>query len=139
MAPGAFLDRGSEPGDRELQNVLGPARALWAQLRADLGSQFPPLGDKWSYAGKTHGWSLQLKQKKRTVLYLIPGRGSFVAALALGEKAFRAAQASRLPGPVLEVVDSAPRYPEGRAVRLEVRSKKDLASVEALAAIKMAS
>ena len=45
----------------------------------------------------------------------------------------------RLPTRVLEIIQHAPKYPEGRGVRLEVRNKKDLANVEALASIKMAN
>jgi hypothetical protein len=70
---------------------------------------------------------------------MVPCRGYFVAAFALGEQACAAARKSALPTAVLEIIDSAPRYPEGRGVRLEIRSRKDLAHVEELAAIKMAN
>ena len=40
---------------------------------------------------------------------------------------------------MLEIIEHARQYPEGRGVRLEVRSKKDLANVEQLASIKMTS
>ncbi len=137
MAPSAFLDRAAPPGKRDLQNTLGPASPLWAELHAELSSEFPPLTEEWGYSGRAYGWALQLKQKKRTVLYLIPCAGHFVAAFALGEKACAAARARGLPKPVLEVIESARRYPEGRGVRLEVRSRKDLANVKELAAVKM--
>ena len=61
------------------------------------------------------------------------------AGFALGEKAVKAAHQSKLPKAVLDLIDSAPKYAEGRAVRLEVRTKKDVALVEKLAAIKMAN
>jgi hypothetical protein len=139
MSPSAFLERESAPEDAGLRIVLGRATAPWAQLREKLASRFGALSEKWSYSGKAYGWSLQLKQKKRTILYLIPCRGYFIAAFALGEKACLAARRSGLPAAVLDVIDRAPKYPEGRGVRLEVRSKKDLAGVEQLAAIKMAN
>jgi hypothetical protein len=40
---------------------------------------------------------------------------------------------------VLKVIDEAPKYAEGRGVRLEIRNKKDLEAVKELAAIKMAN
>jgi hypothetical protein len=70
---------------------------------------------------------------------MIPCPGHFLAAFALGEKACLAARRSGLPAPVLEVIDRAPRYPEGRGVWLEVRTRKDLENVKKLATIKMAS
>lgn len=139
MSPSAFLDRGSPPSERALEAVLGKGNGLWVELRADLSSEFAPLNGKWSFSGKSHGWILQLRQKQRTVLYMVPCPGYFVASFALGEKACQAAHGSRLPTRVLEIIQHAPKYPEGRGVRLEVRNKKDLANVEALASIKMAN
>ena len=132
---------GSGPGRREIAGVLGKASALWTGLHGDLSSRFGPLEEKWSFSQKTNHWALQLKEKKkkRTVLYLIPLPGCFQAAFALGEKACAAAQASRLPAAVLDIIEQAPRYPEGRGVRLDVRSRKDVEHVKAIAAIKMAN
>jgi len=72
-------------------------------------------------------------------MYLVPCPGYFVASFALGETACRAALVSKLPARVLEIIQHAPKYAEGRGVRFEVRNKKDLANIEALAAIKMAN
>ena len=80
-----------------------------------------------------------MKQKKRTVLYMTPCERYFLASFALGEKAVQAAHQSDLPDSVLNIIDSARKYAEGRGVRLEVRSKKDLENVKELAAIKMAN
>ena len=139
VAPSAFLDRESPPNDPKVRSVLGRAAPHWVALHAGLSAAFPPLSEKWSYSGKAYGWSLQLRQKKRTVLYMIPCPGHFVASFALGEKACVAARADRLPAAILTAIASAPKYPEGKAVRLEVRSKKDLEAVLRLAAVKMAN
>ncbi|MBZ5638852.1 MAG: DUF3788 domain-containing protein [Acidobacteriia bacterium] len=139
MSPSAFLDRGSRPTERTLEAVLGEASGSWADLRAALSSRFAPLVGRWSFSGKSHGWILKLRQKQRTVLYPVPCSGTFVASFALSEKAHEAAQGSTLPGRVLEILRTAPRYLEGRGVRIEVHDKKDLASVETLASIKMAN
>jgi hypothetical protein len=40
---------------------------------------------------------------------------------------------------MLEVIDKAPKYAEGRGVRLEVRTSKDVDSIKKLAVIKMAN
>jgi len=127
------------PGKRELAGLLGKTGTLWSTLHADLSAQFGPLTEKWIFTRKSNHWALQLKQKKRTILYLIPVGGGFRAAFALGEKACAAARGSHLAVSVLDVIDRAPRYPEGRGVTLEVRTRKDVANVKALAAIKMAS
>lgn len=106
---------------------------------AALAGQHPPLSEIWKYGGKQWGWALQLKQRKRTVVWLTPCRGYFMAGFALGEKAVEAAHRTGLEPSVLAVIDGAKKYAEGRAVRLEVRTKKDVAVVEKLAAVKMAN
>ena len=121
--------------------TLGKTSAHWARLHADLSAEYGPLAEKWIFSAKTQRWSLQLKheKKKRTVLYLIVCPGHFLAGFALGEKACRAARASDLPAAVLETIEAAPRYAEGRGVWLEVRSWKDAEDVKKVAAIKMAN
>ena len=132
---------GSPPTSRDLEGSLGRASVHWARLHADLAAEFGPLAERWRYSGKTERWSLQLKQRKgdRTILHLIVCQGHFLAAFALGEKACRAARESGLPATVLETIEAAPKYAEGRGVWLEVRSKRDADSVRRLAAIKLAN
>ena len=139
MALSAFDDKSRLPNERDLAEMLGPTSALWNDLKAHLASHYEPLTEQWNYSGKNYGWGLQLKQKKRTVLYMTPCQGYFLASFALGEKAVQAAHQSDLPDSVLSVIDSARKYAEGRGVRLEVRSKTDLESIKKLAAIKMAN
>jgi len=139
MALSALDDKSKIPKTGQLTKVLGRSSGLWNTLTTDLRSQYDPLVEKWSFSGAKYGWSLGLKHKKRTVLYLIPQHGYFLVAFVLGAKAIAAAHQSDLPAAVLEAIDSAKQYPEGRGVRLEVRYKKDLATVERLAAIKMAN
>jgi len=50
-----------------------------------------------------------------------------------------AAHDSPLPGSILTVIDEAKKYAEGRAVRIEIKNKKDLEITKKLAAIKMAN
>jgi hypothetical protein len=57
----------------------------------------------------------------------------------LGEKAVKAAHTVPLDESVLALIDEAPKYAEGRGVRVEVRTKKDIESVRQLAAVKMAN
>lgn len=137
MALSALDDRSKTPTDRKVAETLGRSSSLWNTLITDLRSRYDPLVEKWSFSGAKYGWSLGLKHKKRTILYLIPQHRCFLVAFALGGKAIAAAHESDLPAAVVKAIDDGKQYPEGRGVRLEVRYKKDLAAVEQLAAIKM--
>jgi hypothetical protein len=137
MAPSALMEKSQVPQDGDVERVLGRAGGLWNRLKASLSAQFEPLAETWKFSGAKYGWSLQLQYKKRTVVYLIPNEGQFTAAFAFGEKAVAAAHASDLPANILDLIDNAKEYPEGRAVRMEVKAKKDVGIVEKLAGIKM--
>ena len=135
MSPNAFIGRTKPPTDEELSTELGAARALWDELLTELAL---PIQEWNSYSPKA-GWSLKLKLKKRTIVYLAPCHGSFRVAFILGDKAKEAARQLKLPKAVLKIIDEAPRYPEGTGVRLEIAARKDLAAVKKLAEVKLAN
>jgi hypothetical protein len=138
MAPSVFLDKAKSPSGHELARALGNAKNLWDDIKAQVVDEYEPVTESWGFAGKKHGWSLGLKQKKRSILYLVPGDRTFVCSFALSEKAVAQAQASSLPAGVLKIVNEAPRYPEGRGVRIEVKNPANVALVKKLVNIKMA-
>ena len=137
MALSAFDDKAAPPRKAALARMLGRTSTHWDALRTRLGGEFDPLTEEWNFAGKKYGWSLRLKHKKRTIVYMIPCRRFFLAGLVLGEKAVKATRDSAVPAPMLAAIEAAPRYGEGRGLRLEVRNKKDLDGIVKLAMIKM--
>ena len=139
MTLSAFEDKSKPPKDKEVAKVLGRTSAHWEKLKALLRSQYEPLTETWKFAGQKWGWTLQLKRKKRAILYLTPHKGYFAAGLVLGEKAVKSARDSDLPDSVVKTISSARKYAEGRGIRIEVKTKKDIDIVEKLAAIKMAN
>ena len=139
MAFSAFDDKNHEPSRQELESVLGDTSETWDQLISRVGALFDPLAEDWVFSGKQWGWALRLKHRKRAVLYMTPHQGSFHVGLALGKKAAAAALRSDLPEDVVNAIDDAQDYAEGKAVRLEVRSVRDTDSMVELAKIKMAN
>jgi hypothetical protein len=139
MTLSVFDDKSRPPQDDDLAATLGSTFVFWNMLKRLIASKFTPLSVEWGFASKKTGWGLRLKWEKRTTLYMTPCRGYFMACFALGEKAVKAVHESDLPASVLEIIDSAKKYAEGRGVRLEVRSAEDVRNVEKLAMIKMAN
>ncbi|MEO8594165.1 MAG: DUF3788 domain-containing protein [Candidatus Solibacter sp.] len=134
MSPNAFIGSTQPPTDDELTAKLGAARAWWDEVITSLAL---PAAEWNSYSLKA-GWSLKLKQGKRTIIYLSPCEGSFRVAFILGPKAVAAAHEQRLAKALLKLIDESPRYPEGTGVRLDVNSRKHLPAIQKLAALKMA-
>lgn len=139
MALSAFNDKSGPPRSRELKETLGRSSVLWDQLIDHLATEYEPVIEKWMMSSEKWGWSLQLKRKKRTILYMTPCKKHFLTGFVLGDKAVKAAQESGLPDAVLTLIDKAPKYAEGRGFRIEVRTKQDLEATKKLAAIKMAN
>lgn len=139
MALSAFDDKSNKPRAEDLKRMLGRTSAHWDELTSHIAAKLAPLDETWMFSGTAWGWSLRLKQKKRTVLYMTPCKRHFLVGFVLGEKAVKAAHESSLPDAVLTAIDGAKKYVEGRAVRLEIRKKSDLQVAKKLAAIKMAN
>jgi len=139
MALSAFDDRTHCPGRADLEGALGRAAGLWDQLVSHVADRYAPITELWQFTGAKYGWSLRLRRQERTVLYLTPQHGVFLVGLALGEKAVCVALEGNLPADVRAVIDQAPRYAEGRGIRLPVAKTRALRAVKILAAAKMSS
>jgi len=139
MALSAFDDRKAPPTPQDLARVLGKAAPVWLRLKDELGSEYAPVEEDWSFAGAKYGWSLRLRRGKRAIVYMTPGRGHFLASFALGEKACAAAQNAGLPASLLALIADAPRYAEGRGVRIPVRTRREASAIVKLAGIKLAN
>jgi len=137
MSPNAFIGKAKQPTDEELTAALGPARPTWDQMLADLAREHGADVQEWNSYSLKAGWSLRVKRKERTLVWLGPREGSFIAAFILGDKAMQAVRAGKLPQRIVKIMNEAPKYPEGTGIRIPVKTPKDLAAVKKLAAIKI--
>jgi hypothetical protein len=139
MRPNAFIGKPQKPTDTELAAALGPVKAaLWDQLLVSLADEHNLTVREWNSYSRKAGWSLRLKLKERNILYLAPCRGCFFASFALGDKAVGTARQSSLPQDVIKIINEAKRYPEGTAVRIEIKQAEDIETVTKLAGVKLA-
>jgi Protein of unknown function (DUF3788) len=139
MALSIFDDKSKPPKDAELATALKDTFLFWNELKKLIALRFKPLSTEWGFTSTTTGWGMRLKNKDRTILYMIPRAGHFLASFALFEKAVKAAHEDDLPVSVLRINDNAKKYAEGRGVRIEVRNGRDVRNVEKLATIKMST
>jgi hypothetical protein len=138
MALSAFEDRTQPPAPDDLRAVLGVAAACWTALVADVREAAGPIDETWSFGGPKYGWSMRLVQGKRVLVYLTPQAGQLLVGAVLGEKAIAAAEASGLTSRrTLDIVRAAPKYAEGRGVRIPVVTDDDLVVARELVRIKL--
>jgi hypothetical protein len=137
MEEPVFADKTHTPDDADLAKALGRTKGHWDKLRA-YAAAIPAVVQEWKcYTGKS-GWTLVLKDKRRNLLYLRPLAKYFKASFALGPHAVKVAEQSDLPAKVIDMIRAAPTYPEGRAVRVDVKTAADAGVVRKLLAIKVA-
>jgi hypothetical protein len=126
------------PDEMALARTLGDTKTLWDELIRHVETEHAPVTHRWAPSKTSTLGFLRLVQKKRTILYLLPREGCFLTAFVFGEKATAAVRASDVPAAVVTMLNAARAYAEGRGIRLETRTARDLATIKKLAAIKMA-
>ena len=137
MLTNAFIGKTEPPTDKELAAALGPAKAIWDNLLANVAQECGATVLEWKCYSPKWGWWLRVKRKARTIVWLSPSQDCFEVLFILGEAAMAAARQTKLPQRVLQIINEAPKYPEGSGVRLRVKSRRDLAAVKKLARIKL--
>lgn len=137
--PNAFIGHTAQPTAAELASALGTTAGLWQNLLDWLATEHGAGAKEWKSISPKYGWSLRVKLKKRTIVYMGPCNGCFRVALVLGNKAVEAARRSNLPEGVMEAIDHATHYAEGTGVALFLKRAGDLAAVKQLVPIKLAN
>ena len=134
-----FTDKSHRPTDSDLAKVLGRAKRHWDSLQAHALSAIRAAKADWKhYAGKS-GWVFVVRDKRRNLLYMRPLDKRFMASLAFSQQAVTAAEQSDLPDHVIEMIRTSPQYPEGHAVRLEVKTAADAEVVQKLLLMKVSN
>lgn len=123
------------PSEQELRHLLGRRYGLFervAHLR-------PGVRGEWRSYKKGTPPILKVIDGKRTLYYVRPDKSAVHVTLLLNRRASDAALAGRLAEHLQAAIRSAKEFPEGRAVRLELHRLADVADVEALLNVKLAS
>jgi hypothetical protein len=124
------------PGDEELKTCLGSAFALWSGIIKALDERHSPLVLEWRPSKAEFGRICLVQHKKRALLYLTPDKEKVWVAVVLGERAYSIAMASSLPAAIKKMFSEAKPYAEGRGIRFQVSSLKDIPVIAKLMEIK---
>lgn len=133
---GTFRDKAKPPTPSQLAAELGGMMSVWNEFLRFVNERHSPILEEWTFMKS--GWALVPRRESRTVCYLFPEHGSFTVAFVLGEKAVTAALQSKLPKRMVDEIESARVYAEGRGFRLKVAKATDFPHLKKLVTIKMA-
>jgi Protein of unknown function (DUF3788) len=126
-------DEGKVPSADELAGLLGTSNSAFLALTHDRAR----ATCEWKRYGTKSPWVLKVSEGDRTLFYVTPQANQFEVTVVLGERAAQAALAGRVRGELHAAIRSAKPYVEGRAVRVVVAGKADLAGVAELVAVKL--
>jgi len=118
-----------------VRRLLGPARPAWEALLGGGGRR----RREWKRYSAKYDWVVRVHDGKRTLFWLRPVARQLHVTLILGGKAVAAGLAGGLPERLKARLRAAPVYPEGRAIRLGLRSARGVPDVERLLALKLGS
>ena len=124
MAISFFDSKAITPNDDMLSGVLSESYELWTELRNHINGNYPNISEEWKFYGKSGGWWLKIKTKKRALIYLTPRDRHFRVRFGISEKMVPIIEASALPAEIIEAVLIATPYAEGRSVDIDIDNKE---------------
>jgi hypothetical protein len=137
MDTSIFSNKDEKPDDFLLSGALSGLFSQWMELRDYVLEVYPAAIEEWSFSGPKYGWSFRIKDKKRAIVYLLPRDGFFLAALVFGEKATAGARNSEISPDIIQIIETARVYAEGRGFRIEVKNGNSLNDIKKLIDIKL--
>jgi hypothetical protein len=121
------------PSEAGVRRARGPAVAAWDALLGPARKRTV----EWKRYRTQDPWTARVNEGKRTVLWLVPEEGRLRVAVILGEKAVARGLAGALSQRLKRELREAPAYPEGRVVRLRMKSAARVRDVERLIDLKV--
>ncbi len=132
-----FTDKKIVPKESDLAEILGQTHKLWISLCEYTISKYPDGRQEWNFPGQKYGWSFRIKDKKRTIIYLLPRKHFFKVAFVFGDKAVNEIMLSDISNDIKNELSIAKKYAEGRGIRIEISNENQIQDIEKLINIKL--
>ncbi len=144
METNVFMDKSIQPDDARQAGVLGENATFWEAIKKHVAQKHGEVNEKWKFYNTKSGWTLKVLLKKRNLFFFVPLPGFFRLAFVFGDKAVSAVavsavEKSDLPEDRKTELKNARKYVEGRGIRIEVKSQKDVEHVKKLIDIKVSN
>jgi len=137
MSANVFIDKLAKPNDQALVRALGKTYPLWAEIEKHIATTLGESIEEWKYYGMKSGWTMKTLYKKRNLFFFTACKGYFRIAFVFGDRAVAEIVSSDLPKAVIEEITNAKKYAEGRGIRIDVKTRRDVESVKKLIAFKV--
>ncbi len=136
MAKSIFKNKDAKLNDHSLLDVLHGEKETWDLLLKIFENDYPNHTKEWKYYGAAWGWSLVIKAKKKTLLYMTPSDEMFSVSMSFDMKEKNDPRILAFSNEIQEIIESAKTNNSGHTFDIEVKEEKDLELVRQLLAIK---
>jgi hypothetical protein len=134
-----FTDKKHKPGIQDLKKALGSTYNAWQNLASFTHSSYQPAKGEWKFSGEKYGWSFQIRDAKRVLIYLLPRDGFFKVGFVFGQKATDEILKSKIAESLKSEIKNAKVYAEGRGIRISVNNDSLLTDLQMLISSKISS
>ncbi len=132
-----FVDKARRPDPKELARVLGKSAKSWDEIKKHISDCHGAISEEWKFYSAKSGWQMKALLKKRNLFFLTPLAGLFRLIFIFGDRAVAAVEQSDLPKELKKELRLAVPFSEGRGLRVEVRTARDVEIVKKLIDIKV--
>jgi len=137
MAENYFIEKKTKPDLTSVKNILCDSYNIWENLLNQLKKDYKFISEEWKYYGTKYGWSQKIYLKKRNLFFFTACEKCFIIAFNFGDRGVKAVENSNLPGNLINKLVNAPKYAEGRGIKIIVQNESDIGQVLCLIRIKI--
>jgi hypothetical protein len=129
MSIGYFTEKTTQPTPGDIQNVIGSRFYLWEDLLKHIRDTYKPQEDFKFLYGKNYGWAVRFRLKGKLLTSLYPADGGFKAQIILSPGEVETALSMDPGKNVLQSIEAATPYPEGRWLFIPVENPADMQDI----------
>jgi hypothetical protein len=136
MEPPVLTDKSTFPSETIIFSHLGKSKVLWLSLFDRMHSEHPDFSEEWRYYNDGKCWLMKVVRKKKTVFWLTVIPKTFRVTFYFTDKANALIAGSTIPAELKIQFSEGRQYGKIRGLTVVCKTKKDIAAVEELMAIK---
>ena len=137
MSIGAFTDKKQRPSQTEIQGMMGVGLTYWDELLQFVREQYAPEEEFRFMYGKKYGWAIRFQLRRKLLTSFYPTEGGLTVQINLGPDAVDQALEMSLGENVMNVINRATAYSEGRWLFIPVKSPQDIQDIQRLIALRV--
>ena len=121
MSDIVLAEKSLTPDESQLESILDNVYSFFKKLE-ELTETYT---HEWKFYNKKSGWVYKVSDKKKALFWVTPLRNSFNIGFALRESEKETLLNCEISSEIREKLISAEKYPEGYALRMNIKNEDD--------------